>query len=463
MNNVRWFEKKWFVNLKTGTRQRLSFLFIAAISTVIGFAAVLIILSANIPSAQTYAVIIGAASVLNIILALAIANINTFLVTDPTLKNDRLIERFAAGNTDVGDLIRERDYITVLYQDEVGICSSKLKYLMDFLVNLQKAILQISEGDLTVEIPLCSPEDKIGGGLSTLVNNFNDLVTSIATAIDQVTSGANLVADSSLSLSQGTTHQASSVEQLSATLEQISEQTHLNAQNAEQANELTKSAKANAADGNKQMQEMLKAMDEISLSSSNINKVIKVIDDIAFQTNILALNAAVEAARAGQYGKGFAVVAEEVRNLAGKSANAAKETTEMIENSIRKVDSGTKIANQTASALSEIVAQVDRAADLINAIAVASVGQTRSIEEINLGIAQVSNVIQTNAATAQESAAASEELTGQAAQLKQQVLSFKLKGSIGKKAPQTTSKLQANGTRALVKPHISLSDDFGKY
>ena len=223
--------------------------------------------------------------------------------------------------------------------------------------------------------------------------------------------------------------QASTVQELTASLEQIASQTRLNAQNSEQANTLTKNVKENAVDGNIQMKEMLNAMDDISISSSDIGKIIKVIDDIAFQTNILALNAAVEAARAGQHGKGFAVVAEEVRNLAGKSATAAKESTEMIENSIKKVEAGTKIANRTAKALDEIVSEVDRADTLINSMTISSAEQAQGIEQINLAIAQVSHVIQTIAATAQESAAASEELTGQATHLEEQVSVFKLNKS----------------------------------
>ena len=466
MKDIKWFERKWFVNLKIRTRYNLCFLFVAVIGAATGAAGIVYALSFQGQKAQLFAVIIAVVALLDIIFAVLLANINAFLAIDPTTKNDRVIERYSRGNFDTSDIIRKRDWVTVTYQDEIGVFSGKLKALMQYLKGLDKTIREVSEGDLTVDVPVVSPQDQIGNGLTALVSNFHSLVASISTAIDQVASGANLVSNSSLTLSEGTSHQASTVQQLTASLEVISEQTRLNAQNAGKANALAQSAKANAAEGNSEMRDMLKAMEDISLSSSSINKIIKVIDDIAFQTNILALNAAVEAARAGQHGKGFAVVAEEVRNLAAKSAGAAKETTDLIENSIKKVETGTKIANQTAKALTEIVQNVDQAAELINSIASASTEQAHGIDQINLGISQVSQVIQSNAATAQESASASEELSGQAASLKEQVGNFKLKG-IAKAAPEAVRrKAPVPQGRNPVKapPKISLTaGEFGKY
>lgn len=267
----------------------------------------------------------------------------------------------------------------------------------------------------------------IKNAINNTVDSFNEVLRNINTASEQVASGAKQVSDSSMALSQGATEQASSIEELTASIEEISSQTKLNAQNASQANELAETAKSNALQGNAQMKEMLKAMEEINDSSANISKIIKVIDEIAFQTNILALNAAVEAARAGQHGKGFAVVAEEVRNLAARSANAAKETTDMIEGSIKKVEGGTRIANETATALNKIVEGVAKAAALVGDIAVASNEQAIGIAQINQGVIQVSQVVQSNSATSEESAAASEELSSQAELLKEQVSRFKLK------------------------------------
>lgn len=288
---------------------------------------------------------------------------------------------------------------------------------------------KIAKGDLDVNIDI-KTQDEVGNlakSLKNMADNLNEVMTNINFASEQVASGSKQISDSSIALSQGTTEQASAIEELTSSIEELSAQTQKNAEGANNANELEDKAKANADKGNKQMQEMLKAMEEINVSSNNISKIIKVIDEIAFQTNILALNAAVESARAGQYGKGFAVVAEEVRNLAARSANAAKETTELIEGSIRKVEDGTKIANETANALKKIINDIDEAAALVNDIAIASNEQAIGINQINQGIMQVSQVVQTNSATSEEGAAASEELSSQAELLKKQVKKFKLK------------------------------------
>lgn len=297
------------------------------------------------------------------------------------------------------------------------------------LVNLTRAANKVASGNLDVEISVDS-RDEIGAlaqAFARMTANTNEALSNINSAAEQVAAGSKQVSDSSMALSQGATEQASSIEELTASLEEISSQTELNAENANQANELAVNVENDAQRGNTQMKEMLNAMQEINTSSANISKIIKVIDEIAFQTNILALNAAVEAARAGQHGKGFAVVAEEVRNLAARSANAAKETTDMIESSIQKVEDGTEIANETAGALNEIVELISKAAAIINDIAIASNEQATAIGQINQGIMQVSQVVQTNSATSEEGAAASEELSSQAELLKNAVGKFRLK------------------------------------
>ncbi|SHH95652.1 methyl-accepting chemotaxis protein [Clostridium grantii] len=289
----------------------------------------------------------------------------------------------------------------------------------------------IADGDLNTTLNIESKDEigQLANAFNYMSNNVNDVMLNISSASEQVAYGSKQVSDSSTSLSQGATEQASSIEELTASMEEIASQTKLNAENANIAKRLADMAKEDASTGNSQMKEMLEAMYGINDSSNNISKIIKVIDDIAFQTNILALNAAVEAARAGQHGKGFAVVAEEVRNLAVRSANAAKETTDMIENSIKRINSGTNIANATATALEKIVNGVTKVSNLVGNIAIASNEQAIGVAQVNQGITQIANIVQATSATSEETASASEQLSSQAELLKSQVNIFKLKNN----------------------------------
>lgn len=418
-------------------------------------------------------IVIAIGVLIAIILGIFIARINS----KPVKKMVDIAEKLAVGEVNVN--------VEVNTKDEIGSLASSFAKMITSMREQALIAERIADGDLTAEVNVKSENDLLGRKLSDMVEKNNEVMTNIASASEQVASGAKQVSASSVALSQGATEQASSIEELTASIEEISSQTKLNAENANQANELAGTVKLNAEQGNTQMKEMLKAMEEINDASTNISKIIKVIDDIAFQTNILALNAAVEAARAGQHGKGFAVVAEEVRNLAARSANAAKETTDMIEGSIKKVEGGTKIAKETADALKQMVNGIEKVANLIHGINVASNEQATGIAQINQGIMQVSQVVQTISATSEESASASEELSSQAELLKEMVDKFKLKETAQsyskldglspevlkmldriseKKNGRLNSIESAREEVAVSKPKIVLSDrEFGKY
>jgi|GEM_PF-1408516 len=268
---------------------------------------------------------------------------------------------------------------------------------------------------------------KIKAALNKTIDSINEILTQVTIAVEQVNTGSRQVSDASQSLSQSSTESASSIEQISSTMQQINSQTKQNAENAIQANTLSNDARNAAGEGNNKMRDMQKAMSQISEASNNVSKIIKAIDEIAFQTNLLALNAAVEAARAGKHGKGFTVVAEEVRNLAQRSAKAAKETSEMIEGSIKKTEAGSKIAEETAKSLEIIVGGSAKVTDLIGEIAAAAREQEKAVTQVNLGLGQIDRVTQQNTATAEEAAAASEELSSQAVELKGMLSKFNLK------------------------------------
>lgn len=310
--------------------------------------------------------------------------------------------------------------------DEFGILMDDFRKVIENTRGNAEVAQAVADGDMTVQVVPKSEEDALGVALKKMVDSNLYTLSSIREAANQVSVSSAQVASASEALAQGSTEQASAIEQVTVSIDDVAERTRQNAQQANAAADMMAKAIIDVKKGNAEMQEMMKAMDAINTASESISKIIKVIDDIAFQTNILALNAAVEAARAGEAGMGFAVVAEEVRNLAAKSASAAAETAEMIEDSIKKVAIGSKIASDTAVALDKITAIVSESENIVNEIARASNDQATAIAQIDQAVEQVSQVVQNNSATSEECAAASVELSNQAGKVKELVSTYKL-------------------------------------
>ncbi len=371
-----------------------------------------------------------------------------------------------------GDVSRR---LRLTRHDEIGTLAAALDRMADGLEEKAQLAERIAAGDLTVEVGQVSERDRLGQACARMVTNLSDLMTQLQAAAEQIAVGSVQLAEGSQSLSQGATESAASLEQISASMTEMASQTQLSAENAGQANALSQEAMSAANRGSELMAEMVTAMGAINHSGQDIAKIIKVIDEIAFQTNLLALNAAVEAARAGQHGKGFAVVAEEVRNLAARSAKAAKETTELIEDSVAKTRHGNEIAEKTAAALKGIVSGTTKVTDLVGEIAAASKEQSEGIGQVNQGLGQIDQVTQQATANAEETAAAAEELSAQVGRLRQSLARFKVKGG-GNQRPARVAALPGRSAApqssmpvidcGLPRPEqtIALDDaEFGKY
>ncbi len=304
----------------------------------------------------------------------------------------------------------------------------RLKEYIKYIDEISFILGEMASGNLMFELNQDYVGDfsKIKTALLDIQKTFIQTFSEIALSADQVASGSEQLANGAQLLSQGSMQQASSIEELSATIMDISEGLKNSAQNANKASSISTESEQEVEHGNQQMTQMITAMEEIKNASNQIGNIIKAIDDIAFQTNILALNAAVEAARAGEAGKGFAVVADEVRNLAGKSGGAAKDTTSLIETAIAAVENGTKIVAETADSLEKIVVNTKQSGHVIDEISKASNQQSEFMGQVTIGVDQISTVVQTNSATAEETAAASEELSSQANLLRELIGKFKI-------------------------------------
>ena len=384
-------------------------------------------LSDNTNDTNFYSLLVLLLLIVAIVFSVLLAYFVTKSIVRPVIEMENAILQLSNG-------ILETE-IAYNSKDEIGDMAEHLRTSMHTLAtyvhDIDDCLATMASGDFNIaaSVPFVGDFKHIEESFMEFSTKMSSVLEQINEASNEVATGSDHVSRGAQALSQGASEQASSIQILSGTITEMTDQINKNAKLAEEANTLSQHAGQGVVSSNQKMKEMILAMEDISSKSKEIGKIIKTIDDIAFQTNILALNAAVEAARAGESGKGFAVVADEVRNLAGKSAEAAKVTTSLIEGTVKAVENGSRIADATAHSLIEIVDDSEKATAMMLEVSNASESQAAGAQQIMEGAAQISSVIQTNSSTAEESAASSEELNGQAQLLKDLVSNFKLRRS----------------------------------
>ncbi len=413
---------------------------------------------ANATANQAWVMLIACAAV-SLLLTVFIVMIIRRSIMNPVKEIVEVYDEMAKGNMQVD--------ITYESRDEMGKMAQSIKktnaLLSGYISDISEKLSQMSAGDMRVQVDM----DYIGdfAAIKTAILNtssaLNHTLMTINTAAEQVATGADQVSSGAQALAAGSSEQAASVEELSASTARIAEQAAENTTNVRTATEYVEQAVEGVSLSNEHMGQLTQAMREIGVSSSQITSITKVIEDIAFQTNILALNATIEAARAGNAGKGFAVVADEVRNLAAKSAEAAKQTAELIQASVATVSKGSQITEQTAQILHNVGEKAHMASTSIQKIEKASGEQALAIEQVKIGLNQVSAVVQTNAATAEENSATSEEMSAQAATLREEVGKFKLDAGYEKENFSAISLTKKPAKQA--KARAGYAQELGKY
>ncbi len=376
------------------------------------------------PTQNLIAISIGAC----VALALLISGLLIYILRSklkPLKEIRHAAEAMAAGNL--------RTHISFQSKDEFGALANSMRACMEtiqtYILDIDRVMGEMAKSNFNIELaqPFIGDFENIEQSIHTFIHQISVTIEQIKSSAKQVYAGSDQVANGAQALAQGATQQAGAVEQLSASIIGITDNVKKNDLNTSKASEMAGQSTLSVENSNQHMQLLMNAMNEINEKSSEISKIIKTIDDIAFQTNILALNAAVEAARAGEAGKGFAVVADEVRNLASKSAEAAKDTTTLIESSILSIENGVKLAKDTAQDLTEVVEGSKAISEVIGEIARATSEQANALSQLAIGVEQISMVVQSNSATSQESAAASQELSSQANMMHDLVSGFVVK------------------------------------